>query len=58
MPSVFLFIIPVGWNADVMVGASAAILDHEDGLGLVEGAQVPENFTEVSSWMAGLQIFM
>lgn len=38
MPSVFLFIIPVGWNADVMVGASAAILDHEDGLGLVEGA--------------------
>lgn len=58
MPSFFLFIIPVGWNADVMVGASAAILDHEDSLGMVEGAQVPENFTEMSSWMAGLQIFI
>lgn len=23
------FLLPIGWNADVIVGAQAAILDHE-----------------------------
>lgn len=32
----FLFIIPDGWNADIMAGASTAILDSEDGLEMVE----------------------
>ena len=31
----FFFINPDGWNVDIMVGASAAILDHEDCLAMV-----------------------